>query len=139
MSRWWSTIAIATGAMVAMRAEAAVHEVPPPGSACEASANPGDSREVTCPVVATGALQRFEFTVTFVGGHDDTKASIAVRLDGAPFDCEPGSKTSLYGEDGEVSLACRFALTAPAASRHAFAAEVIWTHAQYKAFAFVVR
>ena len=51
-------------------------------------------------------------------------------LNGTSLTCEDGSKLSLMGEDGDVSLTCLF--TAPGVSeRSRFSATFAWSHAQY--------
>ncbi|WP_216075105.1 hypothetical protein, partial [Acinetobacter baumannii] len=64
---------------------------------CEVQAPGADRRQVTCPLSASGATQRFRFKARFSGGHDDTKASITPTLNGAPLVCDKGSKISLFG------------------------------------------
>ena len=56
-----------------------------------------------------------------------------MQLDGQPIACAEGSKTRLFGEDGEVSLWCRVAV--PAGGAHQLLLETIWSHAQYLDFA----
>ncbi len=103
---------------------------------CESRAPGYDSMEVKCPLEPSAAAQRYRFKVNFSGGHDDTKASIAPALNGAPLVCGEGSKTSLFGEDGEVSLECRFSIAAKSAAGQAFDVLVSWSHAQYTDFEF---
>lgn len=101
---------------------------------CEAKSPGGDNRDFECPLVASGARQDFGFKANFTGSHDDTTASMTARLDGAPLACDKGSKTSLMGEDGEVSLDCRFSVTANAGARLVFSVALTWRHAQYEDF-----
>jgi hypothetical protein len=98
---------------------------------CDAPAMPGDSREIKCAVIGTGVAKPYRFVVTFQGGHDDTRASFKAFEDGQPLVCDKGSKPSLFGEDGEVSLYCNFSLRHDAGSRHAVSFSVLWSHAQY--------
>lgn len=130
--RWIAALALIAVHTTAA-AEAQVQAAQP---VCSAPALLGDIRNVSCGLVATGSTQRFRFRVTFLGGHDDTKAAIEPSLDGKAMTCDPGSKTSLFGEDGEVSLDCRFSMARDAGTRHAFEVAVLWSHAQYKDFAF---
>lgn len=100
---------------------------------CEVESPGQDSREVSCVIPASPEAQRFEFVVNFSGGHDDTSASMQAALDERPLGCEENSKTSLFAEDGEVSLYCRFTVaSAPQSARLKIAFR--WNHAQYTSF-----
>jgi hypothetical protein len=99
-----------------------------PASCSVSTATGGDIRVLTCPLAAGRA---WRFTAGFSGGHDDTSASLAVTLDGQPAACGAGSKTSLFGEDGDVSLHCR--IDAAGAAR-TLVVTVLWSHAQYRDF-----
>jgi hypothetical protein len=101
---------------------------------CESRATAYDTTDVECSVSATGKPRRFRFKANFSGSHDDTMASIVTTLDGAPLACEKGSKTSLQGEDGDVSLECRFSITEKAGTSHLLGMTVSWRHAQYTSF-----
>lgn len=103
----------------------------PMSSPCQASSPGGDRLDFSCPVDASGVGQRFRFSAYFSGGHDDTMATMVPTLDGAPLACEAGSKTRLMGEDGDVSLACRFTLQGPAGAKHVLDVSVRWSHAEY--------
>ena len=102
---------------------------------CESRASAYDTTDVECSLSATGKPRRFRFKANFSGSHDDTMASIVTTLDGAPLACESGSKTSLQGEDGDVSLECRFSITDEAGTKHLLGVTVSWRHAQYTSFA----
>ena len=109
-----------------------------PQPACEMESPGHDSREVSCAIPVSPQAQRFEFVVNFSGGHDDTSASMQAALDERPLGCEENSKTSLFAEDGEVSLYCRFTVAGGlqgARLKIAFR----WSHAQYTSFAFARR
>ena len=93
-----------------------------------------DSHAVKCTLNASGTPKRYRFKANFSGSHDDTIASMTTTLDGAPLACEKGSKTELMGEDGEVSLDCRFSTSGEAGTKHLLAVSVSWRHAQYKSF-----
>ncbi len=97
---------------------------------CEAQASPGDLRNFSCPLKAATTSRRYRFKADFSGGHDDTMASMALSLDGAPLACDEGSKTSLMGEDGDVSLECRFSVPQSGGSP-VLKVVVKWSHAQY--------
>jgi hypothetical protein len=99
--------------------------------ACSSTSTGGDLRAFTCPLGATGTLQRFRFKANFSGGHDDTMASLTATLNGAPFACDAGSKTRLMGEDGEVSLECRISIQEKAGTQHVLGIVLLWSHAQY--------
>jgi len=94
----------------------------------------GDKRDVTCPITATGAEQRFVFKVNFIGSHDDTVLSMKPALNDQPLACEEGSKLESKFEDGEVSLECRFTVKAQAGTAQALGVAIVWTHAQYMDF-----
>ena len=106
-------------------------------SACDSQSPGGDFRTFTCPLSVTGGNWRFHFRATFSGGHDDTKASMTLTLDGAPLTCDVGSKTSLFGEDGDIGLECRFSVTEKAAATQALRVDLRWSHAQYTGFELV--
>lgn len=101
---------------------------------CESTTFGGDHRAIKCPLKASAADQRFRFKANFSGGHDDTNARMTATLDGAPLACAKGSKTSLFGEDGDVSLECRFAIDGKAGAAHVFGVTLLWSHAQYTDF-----
>jgi len=100
---------------------------------CEVTRPGYDSHDIQCSLKATGATQRFRFKANFSGSHDDTMASLTAALDGAPLACEKGSKTELMGEDGEVSLECRFSI-AEKSSTHLLSVTLSFRHCQYKDF-----
>ena len=103
---------------------------------CSSQSSGGDLRVFVCPIEVSGQELHFRFKVNFSGGHDDTMASMETSLDGAPLACENGSKTSLMGEDGDVSLECRLSSTDRTGGEHLFQATVSWSHAQYVGFEF---
>lgn len=92
------------------------------------------SRDLLCTLPAADAGRRFAFVANFSGGHDDTRASIAATLDDQPLACLDGSKTSLFGEDGDVSLTCRFALPRTGVGAARLKVLVRWSHAEYTDF-----
>lgn len=101
---------------------------------CESRSPGGDFRNISCPLNVSSTPQRFRFKVDFSGGHDDTMASMTLSLDGAPLACEQGSKTQLMGEDGDISLECRFSLPDAAGTKRTLGVAVKWSHAQYTDF-----
>ena len=106
----------------------------PAGTQCDSPEPPGDLREVTCKLGASNTARRFRFTANFGGGHDDTVASMTATLDDAPLTCDDGSKTRLMGEDGNVSLHCRFAVPAAPGRSPVLRVTLLWSHAQYTDF-----
>lgn len=74
------------------------------------------------------------FKAHFSGGHDDTKASMSASIDGDSVECEPGSKTRLFGEEGDVSLECVFSVAGGANQLRVLKVAVLWSHAQYRDF-----
>jgi hypothetical protein len=102
--------------------------------ACESPPPPGNLREIRCPITMHRSIQRFHFKVNFSGGHDDTSASIVPRMNDGPFTCDKDSKLSLFGEDGDVSLECKFTIKAAVGSEHHFGVAVKWNHAEYTDF-----
>jgi hypothetical protein len=126
---------IALSILLGVSAAAGMHSAQAQGKArCESQAPGGDTRDITCPLKASGAAQRFRFKANFSGGHDDTMASMTATLDGAPLACEQGSKTSLMGEDGDVSLECRFSIGERPPGERFLRVTVSWRHAQYTDF-----
>jgi hypothetical protein len=78
------------------------------GLTCERHAVNWKWQEFRCPVMINTAGQKMLFKADFSGSHDDTRLSMNLSLDGVPVECSPDSKTSLLGEDGNVSLECHF-------------------------------
>jgi hypothetical protein len=102
---------------------------------CQPMETMGDYQILSCDLPKRAAGQHFRFRAMFSGGHDDTVASlVSTRLDGQPLVCAPGSKTRLEGEDGDVSLECRFDVAAQGAATN-FEVQVRWSHAQYEGHA----
>ena len=126
--------ALALIASLPVGAQAGVMPKPDDAAGCIAS-NPtgGDIRVLTC---AMASSRTHHLTVNFGGGHDDTSASLSVTVDGRPADCDAGSKTSLFGEDGDVSLHCRIRVGSDVDARHTLVVTVLWSHAQYRNFVF---
>ncbi|RZI60851.1 MAG: hypothetical protein EOP37_10205 [Rubrivivax sp.] len=95
-----------------------------------------DWREITCTVPSGVAPKRFSFRAMLTGGHDDTSASIAPELDGRPFACGEGSKLSLFGEDGNVSVFCQFDRSALPAAGAKLKVLIKWSHAEFADYEF---
>jgi hypothetical protein len=102
---------------------------------CESRSPGGDLRDISCALDVASAPQGFRFKADFSGGHDDTTASMTLSVDGAPLPCEQGSKTHLMGEDGDVSLECRFSLPDSGNTSRVLRVLLKWNHAQYTDFA----
>ena len=134
MLKFLLPVAVALCAPPVLAAQARSEPTPAGASACTA-VNPfgGDMRVVTCRLPAGRA---FRFTASFSGGHDDTSASLAATLDGQSTGCDADSKMRLFGEDGDVSLHCRIQAAGDAASVHTLVVTVLWSHAQFRDFAF---
>ena len=105
-----------------------------PAPTCAAEAARGDRRSFTCQLPVSEKPQRFRFKANFSGGHDDTSASMALMLNEVPLACDPGSKTKLFGEDGDVSLECRFSAVGKAGTKLVLRVSLKWSHAQYSNF-----
>lgn len=86
---------------------------PAPALACEMETLPGDHLEFTCPLPAgTRAGSSWRFVAELSGGHDDSHAFVSAWQDEMELPCEPGTKTRTEGEDGDITLECRFLLGA---------------------------
>jgi hypothetical protein len=105
-------------------------------AACESLTPRNERREVSCALKVPTAAQRFRFKAHFSGSHDDTTATMKLTLDGALLACEPGSKTYLEAEDGDVALECRFSVVPGDATRN-MRALISWHHAEYTRFELV--
>jgi hypothetical protein len=124
-------IALAAGG----RADAV--EVAPRGQfACQTESFGNDAMQVSCPLNASGTNRRFRFVARFSGSHDDTIASMTAALDGVPVACDDRSKTSLAGEDGDVSLECGLPAASTGDPARILRVMLKWRHAQYVDFEF---
>jgi hypothetical protein len=124
--------AVATAIAVAFAAGAPAADAPgTENSACESDWAGGDFVQFTCPLPVHGTQKKWRFKAEFSGGHDDTSASMKLTIDGAPLDCETGSKTKLFGEDGDVSLECHFRVGGHAGPQPVLGVALLWSHAQY--------
>ena len=92
------------------------------------------TQEIECHLNPSEAPQRLRFTANFSGSHDDTTASMEVTFNGSPLACEDGSKTSLAGEDGDVSLECRFSVAEKPEAKQILMVALRWRHAEYTSF-----
>lgn len=116
----WGMVAI-----VAAGGASAANVVP-----CEQTAvGANGQQQVSC--VLDRPATAFRFRANFSGGHDDTKASMTVTVDGTPHRCDDGSKTSLIGEDGDVSLECMISFAKAPPMRRVLGVTLLWYHAEY--------
>lgn len=92
----------------------------------------GDTMQVQCALREEHASRKFKFQVRFLGGHDDTMASLSATLNGKPLACGEGSKPELMGEFGEVSIDCLF--SSESQGTQELKVSVQWHHAQYADF-----
>lgn len=104
---------------------------------CAAQTEGGDLINFTCPLVASGTSQLYRLRADFDGSHDDTSASLKATLDGAPLDCDVGSKLESEGEDGNVRLECRFRVNGKKGATRLMAITLLWSHAQLVGTEFV--
>lgn len=128
------TIARASIALLTAAAAGVAVAAGAPGeenTACESQSPGGDFVQFTCQLPARTSEHYWHFQANFAGGHDDTSASMTLTLDGAPLECEAGSKTRLFGEDGDVSLVCRFRVLGAAGAPLLLGVSLLWSHAQY--------
>ena len=98
---------------------------------CEAPTIGRDKLTLVCALDAAAAPQRVHIKVHLTGSHDDTTASLEVTLGDAPAACDAGSKTSTEGEDGDVTLDCRFTASGRPGAATVLRATAKWFHAQY--------
>ena len=81
---------------------------------CQRELQPGDMHEFTCPLKAYPTAQKFHFVARVSGGHDDSSSLLAVSHGEQDVACATGSKVGSEGEDGDITLDCRFTLPATA-------------------------
>lgn len=99
----------------------------PSAPACDVKYTAFESRDVTCALDPKQHAGPWLFKVDFSGGHDDTLATMVVKVDDKPLACEGGGKLRLEGEDGDVSLLCRF----PGPTSGTLQATVKFSHAEW--------
>lgn len=97
---------------------------------CEPATLGRDKLTVVC-ALDPAAPQRVHIKVHLTGSHDDTTASMDVAIGDAPVACDAGSKTSTEGEDGDVTLDCRFTASGRQGAATVLRASAKWFHAQY--------
>ncbi len=98
---------------------------------CEPPTLGHDKLTVVCVLDDAAAPQRVHIKVHLTGSHDDTTASMEVAIGDAPIACEAGSKSSTEGEDGDVTLDCRFTASGRPGASTVLRASAKWFHAQY--------
>lgn len=96
---------------------------------CEVDATAGDAREFTCRLGASDSARRYRVEAGFSGSHDDTVLDMTATLDGKPVACAGGSTTHSQGEDGDISLVCRFDVNAEATAS-VLKVRLRWRHAE---------
>jgi hypothetical protein len=99
--------------------------------ACEPPTFGRDRLTMVCMLDGTAAPQALHIKVHFTGSHDDTTASLDVAIGDAAVACDAGSKTSTEGEDGDVTLDCRFTASGKPGAALVLRASAKWFHAQY--------
>ena len=98
---------------------------------CEPPTFGRDKLAVVCALADAIAPQRMHIKVHLTGSHDDTTASMEVTDGEAPIACDADSKTSTEGEDGDVTLDCRFAAPGRPGAATVLRVSAKWFHAQY--------
>ncbi|MCH8179882.1 MAG: hypothetical protein IIA02_08910 [Proteobacteria bacterium] len=109
-----AAIVIACVATLSGTAGPALAQSQPDSGPCQRELQPGDMHEFSCPLKAYAAAQKFHFVARVSGGHDDSSSLLVVRHGGQDVACETGSKVGSEGEDGDITLDCRFTLPATA-------------------------
>ncbi|WP_374680149.1 hypothetical protein [Hydrocarboniphaga effusa] len=103
---------------------------------CDVPNKTYSSIDLKCPLQGAEQPLRYRFKVGFSGGHDDTQADL-VALDGTALaGCDEGSKTHLFGEEGEVSLECTVTVPAGLKDKPPLELRVKWTHCDYMEHSF---
>lgn len=95
---------------------------------------------MVCHAPAGGGSNDARVEVRFGGFHDDSRVSIALDADGRPVRCRPEDRTSLSGEDGdegEVTLACRFDAATVMRGANAVTVRIDLHHAEFAGAAWV--
>ena len=100
---------------------------------CQTHATNWKWQEFRCPLTINKEGQKMLFKADFSGSHDDTRLSMTLSLDGVPVACSQNSKTSLLGEDGNVSLECHFAPSGTRGTKRMLGAVIQIWHAQLDA------
>lgn len=105
--------------------------------ACEGKPQGGELINFSCPLVSSGTPQRYSLKATFTGSHDDTKLSMAPTINGETVTCDEGGKTSSMYEDGDITLECKFGVTALAGTQRVLTIRLKFYHAQLETLDFV--
>jgi hypothetical protein len=98
---------------------------------CKSTALTPMSQSIQCDLRAAAPASSFLLKVNFSGSHDDTKLNLETLLNGKPLVCAPGSLTYSEGEDGDISLVCKFKLPQTANTEPLLSANFKWFHAQF--------
>lgn len=102
--------------------------------ACSTSAPAYDAREVQCQFPKTELARKFRLKANFSGGHDDTAARLEPFVNNSSLNCQEGSKTHLFAEDGDVSLWCIFSVADLVQDDGVFKVRIRWSHAEYMSY-----
>jgi hypothetical protein len=100
---------------------------------CEPPTLGRDKLMVVCAIDPSQA-RPVRVRIRLTGSHDDTTASIEVAIGDAPVICDADSKTSTEGEDGDVTLDCRFTASVEPGVSTMLHVVARWFHAQYVGF-----
>jgi hypothetical protein len=98
---------------------------------CTVTAQTLVSRSIQCDLRASKPGTSFIFKVNFSGSHDDTRLTLEPLMNGKPLTCSSGSMIYSEGEDGDISLACKFTITQDATTAALLRANFKWFHAEY--------
>jgi hypothetical protein len=103
---------------------------------CQTTKETWNSREVTCAIAPSAEQVTYRFAASFTGSHDDTQLELRALLNDQPLTCADGSKTTSMGEDGEVTLECRFVVAPAQSGAQLLKAVLAISHAEYASFSF---
>ena len=92
------------------------------------------SAELACTIEAAPEARDLRFGVRFQGVHDDSLASVAVKIDGQPLACEAGGRQQLQGDAQGDTLTCSLRVPANGAARE-LRFRLAWEHAEPAGYA----
>jgi hypothetical protein len=127
----WAALPAAVGAA---ESAATAHPASAPSQRplpCQPPTFGRDRLTLVCALDEGSAPQRVHVRVHLTGSHDDTTAALDVAIGDAPVACDAGSKTSTEGEDGDVTLDCRFSAPIQPGAATVVRVSARWFHAQY--------
>lgn len=140
LARGQAVVAVALAAVVSSGASVANASNDTSASrelACEGKPQGGELINFSCPLASSGTPQRYSLKATFTGSHDDTKLLMVPTINGETVNCDEGGKTSSMYEDGDITLECKFEVTALAGTQTVLMIRLKWYHAQLDALDFV--